>query len=83
MIDRNKTSDLMREAKFNSEDHYAIVGMLLRFADLVAAAEREACAQLCDIRETMFKGYKTDGLAALCAAAIRARGNHEPTARHH
>ena len=49
------------------------IGYLEKFAALVAAAEREACAQLCDIRETMFKGYKTDGLAALCAAAIRAR----------
>ncbi|MGL4297366.1 MAG: hypothetical protein ACRCTG_16780 [Aestuariivirga sp.] len=37
MIDRNKTLDLMREAGFNSEDHYAIVEMLLRFAALVAA----------------------------------------------
>ena len=49
------------------------IGYLEKFAALVAAAEREACAQLCDIRETTFKGYKTDGLAALCAAAIRAR----------
>lgn len=39
----------------------------------VQARENEACAQLCDIRETMFKGYKTEGVAALCAAAIRAR----------
>ena len=46
---------------------------LERFAALVAAQEREACAQLCDIRETMFKGYKAEGLPALCAAAIRAR----------
>ena len=43
------------------------------FAALVAAQEREACAQLCDIRETMFKGYKAEGLPALCAATIRAR----------
>lgn len=48
-------------------------GEMERFAALVAAQEREACAQLCDIRETMFKGYKAEGLPALCAAAIRAR----------
>ena len=42
---------------------------------ILRRAVREACAQLCDIRETMFKGYKTDGLAALCAAAIRARSH--------
>lgn len=49
------------------------VERLERFAALVAAQEREACAQLCDIRETMFKGYKAEGLPALCAATIRAR----------
>jgi hypothetical protein len=40
-----------------------------RFADLVAAAEREACAKLCD-------GMDHDGVmvAKHCADAIRARG---------
>jgi hypothetical protein len=42
---------------------------LERFAALVAAAEREACAKVCD-------GMDHDGvmIAADCAAAIRARG---------
>jgi hypothetical protein len=42
-----------------------------RFAALVAAAEREACAKLCDeLRdEDGFEPYGTE-----CAAAIRARG---------
>ena len=43
------------------------------FARLVAEAEREACAKVCD-------GY-SDGrhanMADLCAEAIRARGNHD------
>ena len=43
------------------------------FAVLVASAEREACAKVCD-------GY-SDGrhanMADLCAEAIRARGNHD------
>ena len=41
---------------------------LERFAALVAAAEREACAKVCD-------GMDHDGvmIAADCAAAIRAR----------
>lgn len=85
MIDRDTTIRLAREVGAVSEviamgrhsgilftphelEHFAAL-----VAALIAAAEREACAQLCDIRETMFKGYKTDGLAALCAAAIRAR----------
>jgi len=39
-----------------------------RFAALVAAAEREACADICDQHATC------EGTAQLCAAAIRARG---------
>ena len=43
---------------------------LRQFADLIAAAEREACAKVCD-------GMDHNGvmIAADCAAAIRARGN--------
>ena len=46
---------------------------LERFAALVAAAEREACAKVCDEREEIFQKYYTKGLPALCASAIRAR----------
>ena len=42
---------------------------LMRFAALVAAAEREACAKLVD---DMWTGY--GDLGAICSAAIRARG---------
>ena len=44
-------------------------GQLERFAALVAAHEREACAKVCD-------GMDHNGvmIAADCAAAIRARG---------
>ncbi len=38
-----------------------------RFAALVAAAEREACAKVCEENAVM--------IGVLCAAAIRARGN--------
>ena len=43
---------------------------LERFAALVAAAEREACAQLCEDEEDRLG--ETSGYG--CAAAIRARG---------
>lgn len=43
---------------------------LERFAALVAAAEREACAKVCE----MGQHSEYDGHAD-CAAAIRARGN--------
>ena len=39
------------------------------FADLVAAHEREACAKVCEKRS-----HRNDDMGAICAAAIRARG---------
>ena len=47
---------------------------LERFADLVAAHEREACAKVCD---EIARRYQRVGtmVADGCAAAIRARGN--------
>ena len=47
---------------------------LERFAALVAAHEREACAKVCEERQEVFQKYYTKGLAAMCAEAIRARG---------
>jgi len=41
---------------------------LEHFAALVAAAEREECADICDQHSTC------EGIAQKCAAAIRARG---------
>jgi hypothetical protein len=45
-----------------------------RFAALVAAQEREACAAVCDARY-MGDNNREDMEARRCAAAIRARGN--------
>jgi hypothetical protein len=36
--------------------------------------EREACAKVCEERQEVFQKYYTKGLAAMCAEAIRARG---------
>ena len=51
-----------------------IVGHLEKFAALVASAEREACAKVCDIKAEVMaitgKSCDPDDLAA----AIRARG---------
>ena len=47
---------------------------LERFAQLVAAAEREACAKVCDRgAEVMVHKYRKEG-AARCATIIRSRG---------
>lgn len=55
-----------------SGDRAASIARLQRFAALVAAAEREACAALCDkiSDDDGFEG----GYADNCAKAIRARG---------
>ena len=45
---------------------------LARFAALVAAHEREACAKLCEKMLGVF--HPTEVITTRCAAAIRARG---------
>lgn len=47
---------------------------LVHFAALVAAAEREACAWVCDELVLAHPG-RADLTADQCAAAIRARGD--------
>lgn len=69
---------MAREAGFNVEQGFLlrVTGIdedLERFAALVAAAEREACARVCEERQEVFQKYYTKGLAAMCAEAIRAR----------
>jgi hypothetical protein len=46
-----------------------------RFAALVAAAEREACAKVCDVL-AVHPEYASD-ITKVAAQAIRARGNSE------
>jgi hypothetical protein len=80
---RDDIKRMAREANLwmTSDERIAAVE---RFAALVAAAEREACATVCEkqIKSYMSKQYTTDPLggfrerfaAEQCAAAIRARG---------
>ena len=62
---------MAREAGFvgMDGDH----GALRRFAALVAAAEREACADLCDELGDASNLASTGVASMKCAAAIRAR----------
>ena len=48
------------------------VAYLESFAELVAAAEREACAKLCDERADLWPDE--GGTPEACASDIRARG---------
>jgi hypothetical protein len=68
-------NDILRWAKeadlwMTSDERIAAVE---RFATLVRADEREACAKVCDARY-MGDNNREDMEARRCAAAIRARG---------
>ncbi len=52
--------------------HLLMVHELERFASLVAAHEREACAQVCDVL-AIHPEYASD-ITKVAAQAIRARG---------
>lgn len=59
-----------------ADDMY--ISVLYRFATLVAAAEREACASICDAEGLEWDSddvVAEKNYAAHCAAVIRARGN--------
>lgn len=50
---------------------------LERFAALVAAKEREACALVCDAKAHEVRLWCNESNVIACAAAIRARGQKE------
>ena len=72
-MNRDDIIRMAREAGLTLRGHYDEPGStpqeLERFAALVAAAEREACAQIADAEASI------EGIAQRIAAAIRARGN--------
>ena len=73
--------DIIRIAReigvpFWPTDVHVTIYELQRFAALVAAHEREACAQACEARN-MGDNNREDAEAKRCAAAIRARGEQE------
>jgi hypothetical protein len=80
-VDRDDIIKMAKEAGIEfypsptNDVRFCLFKNLERFASLVAAAEREACAKVCEERQEVFQKYYTKGLAAMCAEAIRARGN--------
>jgi hypothetical protein len=63
----------------HGRDQTNFVFILCRFANEVAAAEREACAKLCDAKvDAEYATGKVDhnemGWTQACALSIRARG---------
>lgn len=60
----------------SDDPHVAqMVDFLMRFAALVAAAEREACAQVVDAKEKSIYLWTNTTYLIECAAAIRARSS--------
>ena len=79
-MDREEIIRMAREAgckPFRSPEHwddvqvFATPDVLERFAALVAAAEREACAKVCDVL-AVHPEYASD-ITKVAAQAIRAR----------
>ena len=69
-MDREEIIRMAREAGFVGFD--GSNAMLRKFAALVAAAEREACAKVCDVL-AVHPEYASD-ITKVAAQAIRARG---------
>jgi hypothetical protein len=81
--------DIIRMAKeaglgsthtYKNKETYSLktIDNLEAFANLVAAAEREACAKVCDDKHDTWRWDDESDSASGprdCAAAIRARGN--------
>ena len=87
-----KEASSMERLPWNGEWIFRSKKELMAFAALVAAKEREACAQVCDAERQDFGGVAAGPMttdagkrvheamaagAATCAAAIRARGQKE------
>ena len=71
---REEIIRMAREAGFNPVSYTgANLELFERFAAFVAAAEREACAKVCDVL-AVHPEYASD-ITKVAAQAIRARGN--------
>jgi hypothetical protein len=67
---------LAREAGWEYANNYSGFDPLWKFGELVAAAEREACAKVCNDISKDSRGDWKNG-AMECEEAIRARGLHD------
>jgi hypothetical protein len=72
--ERNKLASWMIERGYATGHGDSTEDLLKELEWQIAEREREACAKACEERQEVFEKYYTKGLAAMCAAAIRARG---------
>ena len=73
LIDSNDRLSTSRETSFHVDSCYFNIE---RFAALISAAEREKCAQVCDVLAA-HPEFASD-VTKLAAMAIRSRGSHAP-----
>jgi len=77
---KEKLIELAREAGWDYANDSSGYDPLWKFGELVAAAEREACAKVCDgSANEAPNSWQFRMGANHCAEAIRARGRHERT----
>ena len=80
---RDNFMRLARMANVVPVDHFYVTDVFLeKFAEMVAAEEREACAKACEkMADNIYSNSHEDSqpmphaVAKFCAAAIRARGD--------
>ena len=82
VMNRDEILAMAKEARvsemgLNIDGSIHLLGLFERFADLVAAKEREACAQVCDAKAHEVRLWCNESNVIACAAAIRARGQKE------
>jgi hypothetical protein len=73
-MDNKKLLKIVAEAA-GFDSVIGISPFMMRIAELAAAAEREACAKVCEDTTAAWTQPVYNGACMDCAAAIRARGN--------
>ena len=72
---RDNFMRLARMANVVPVDHFYVTDVFLeKFAEMIAAEEREACAKVCEDYTDRYAGCEDEGHGYEIAAAIRARG---------
>ena len=75
---RDNFMRLARMANVVPVDHFYVTDVFLeKFAEMVAAEEREACAKVCEEMQDRENPYERNVAVLDCASAIRARGEQE------
>jgi hypothetical protein len=74
--EREKVAQWMMRQGYATGHGDTVEDLLKELEWQIREREREACAKVCEERQEVFEKYYTKGLAAMCAEAIRARGNN-------